>query len=367
MDPEPQIEEGMTAMIVYYSYSLRVQDGNNPVVTMGLIEDYLVQVIRRLLCVTANPQVVSPHDVVYSASPADLNYQACSPAADDCTLVEGGLTVWLKSPNANTIGAGGTITSVAAAVQCEMVQQIEALVDSGAFTSLPGVYWARLESISACQDGNGGVTYGWQVSYMVASAGAFLILSTGLVLRRQHCATSKKSATAVASAKRSETRRGRAKRVDPNPVLNLAVTEDLTMYSRGDSVVRRSQSSLYSVSRDRDDSRYCCHQKGSFESSQSSSGYSSSQYSDGTVLEDSYDSYQDTFEDNYSYAPSKYTNDNKNSTRDRSSGGTNETIVLDSKLFSLSMKTIPETGSFTNSSYAEDEEEGWETIALDTN
>ena len=308
---DAEIGSNMQRVVVNYKYSLRVKDGNEPIITMGLIEDYITEILRDFFCANANNngrRISIREDVVFSASPADM---LSGNINIDNTSVDGGFTLWIEN-NLHDSTSHGAATMLV----CELLERIKLLLDSGTLSDHPAVEQVKLESITSCQAALAVGESIWQLSYFVAASGAFVVLGVGLYLRHLHISESNKVVN-----------RGTMKE-DEEVFFDVTVTEtaDMTMYTRGDSYMSRSDS-LYSSWQETDS----IHRDPSFNESQSSTG---SIHSEFAVAEDNEHCHHFDIR---------------------------ETIVLDSKLFSLTMNTIPEAGIIESYS----QEEGYETIALD--
>lgn len=295
-------------MVVNYSYTLSVEEDQEPIIVMGLIEDYFVQVLEELYCASSGnvDRHLSRNNVIFSASPADLlSRQACGrKGGSDCTLVEGGISIWLKTSRASS---GPTLASEAT---CDIAEQIEFLINNGYLNALEGVSSTRLESITSCRAARTESSSSWQLSYVVASSGAFMVLALGLFVRNRR-ATGTNSGTDKEGMKCD------------HQIFDVTSTEDMTFYTRGEGLLSRSGSSQSDT---RPPSFY------EMQTSMDSFG------NDCEGVVDEYEYYHEA--------------------------DSRETIVIDSKLFSLSMQTILESKSMEQSSHG-GQEDCWETIALD--
>lgn len=310
----------MQRVVIEYKYSLRVLAGNEPIITMGLIEDYLTELLRYFFCVDAINQgqrANNENSVVFSASPADM---LSGNVNNVDAAVDGGFTLWID--NTEIIAEDSTQGSSATELVCGLVEQVQSLVDSGTLSNRPGVQTVELKSITSCHAALSVGESLWQLSYVIAASGAFVVLAVGLFWRHLHIVESNKAI-----------QRGILKTEEAFFDVTVTETADMTMYTTegGYSCRTRSDSTRggWQGANFRRDGSSC--------ESLSSAG---SIHTELAVAEDN--EHCQHFD-------------------------LRETVVIDSKLFTLTMKTIPEAGTIECSSRGqdEDEEEGYETIALD--
>eukprot|EP00977_Amphora_coffeiformis_P003576 scaffold701_cov158-Amphora_coffeaeformis.AAC.4 len=313
---DPEIGSHMQRVVINYKYSLRVQDGSEPIITMGSIEDFITDFLRKFFCANFNVngrRVSFSKDVVFTASPADM-------LSGDTNInnasVDGGFTLWIENDTMD-----GTTEVSATMIVCELLERLQSLFDSGALSYHPGVQNTKLESITSCQAAMAVDKSIWQLSFVVVGSGAFVVLAMGLAMRHLYISESQKAIKGDI-----------VKAEDFYFDVTATETADTTMCTREDLYLSRSDS-LYSSPWQETGYIY---QDAPLNESHSSAG---SIHSEFAVAGDNEHCHQF---------------DNR------------ETIVIDSKLFSLTMKTIPEAEIIEcSSNEGDDNEQGYETIALD--
>ena len=313
---DPDIGPNMQRVVINYKYSLRVEAGNEPIVAMGSIEEFITDFLRKYFCAsfTKNGRRVSAsRGVVFTASPADMLNGI---ANIDNTYVDGGFTLWIEN---DTMDGTSQVTSTV--IVCELLNKIQAMFANGTLSHHPGIHRLKLESITSCQAAMAVNVSFWQLSFMVVGSGAFVVLAVVLAMRHFYVSKSQK-------AIERETMKVEEFYFD----VTVTETADTTICTRED--VFRSRSDLLYSSWSETGYIY---RDSSFNESHSSPG---SIHSEFAVAEDN-EHCQDF--------------------------DVRDTIVIDSKLFSLRMKTIPEARIIESSSNEDDddEEEGYETIQLD--
>ena len=172
----------MRPVVVQYVYSLTVEDGQDPRVAMGLVEDYFVDITKELYCTSSSTDIartrnLQQDDTVFSASPADLpSRQGCSASAGpNCALVEGGTTIWIP------VDSDGDEDPSAKTVTCEVSDQIQFLVDNGYLNTLPGVVSTQLEFVTSCPSTSRSIR---KFSYVAICGAAVVFLALAVLVRR---------------------------------------------------------------------------------------------------------------------------------------------------------------------------------------
>jgi hypothetical protein len=309
------VSDDMQPIVVEYTYSLIPDEGFDAHVAAGLVEDYFVEILRELFCTPVESRRRSlSSDVIFSALPVDtLSNQDCPSAlGEGCRLVQGGTTMWLPT------GEDTPDTGVSSSVTCDVAEQIEFLIENEYLNTIAGVAFTQLESVTSCQASQAKERSppALERPYLVVCAGAVFVFLVGTLIR--HIAIRRMKDMAKNGKNDSDS--------------GIAVFT----VSGGDSVTEVE----HDMSTDNIKKSGGTQQGGanmlSWPSSKGSAG--------SDDLEDS---------DNYEY---EYYKEAKPRTP----------IMVDSKLLSLSMKPIPETGSIVETSTEDRDGEKWETIDLDS-
>lgn len=346
-------QEDMSTMIMDYSYSLVVEDGYEYSAVIGAIEDYLNQALRDYFCAFGNVERSRRHlgndEVAFSASPVDLiSDQACNTQGVSDCVVDGGLTIWLKRDR--------EAFQSPAVVLCEVADNIQFLVKLGALNTIPGVKSARIESITSCNNTGGSAGFSLPLSYVVAASGAFVVLALGGFFLRSLSLESPYSSSLP-----------KVQNVPEDFLFDITITEDTTVASSRDhSLVTRSESmnsgEQNSLGMARSSSVNSCSRNSLTMPRSGSLNTSSRSFSPMSAT------YREGYRCGVHQCPSsdssnsEFAHVNADEYYSYDESDTNDTIVLDSKLLSLSMTTIHESVAIGRSL---SEEDVWETIPFD--
>jgi hypothetical protein len=163
---------------------MAVQGDHNGVDTIvGAIEDNLMDMMKDYFCTSSNSinagRRLEVANIVFSSAPADqaskdASCEAADWMEDSCYKIDGGLTIWTL----------GDEKEAAQIVLCDLAERVHGLTaTTDAVTQVPGVGWVSFDTIPGCHE----ITVGqrWEISYMIAGGLAFAMLAGAIFWRQR--------------------------------------------------------------------------------------------------------------------------------------------------------------------------------------
>jgi hypothetical protein len=316
-----------------YSYQLAVAGNYAVEKVVDAIEDRLMDMMQEYVCNSSSTagRRLAVAKVVFSAAPADQvsKDQACEGVdweEETCYKVDGGLTIWTARDEEKS----------AQMVLCEIAERILVLATTHAVTKVAGVGRVDFDAITGCDEVSRGPN--WDISYVVAGGIAFAMLAVAIFWRQRRVME--------------------ADQADDKPkvrMLDLTLTESTITSAGGGGfpLASRCADSRYSTSRHWNPS--ASFGGGAFSESRGrDEDVSFDQISSRSQETDWYEAESSGYEEDEGYYE-----DGRFPTAPLTFADSQEVTLIDSKLLSLRINTIPESAVVVGTP-DEAEDEDWD-------